>query len=57
MSDDERSKKRKGHEDDEPDVEAHVYESDELGDFDPEKKRQQKRHDDFGDDELERKQK
>jgi hypothetical protein len=38
MSDDERSKKRKEHEDEGPDVEAHIFDED-LGEPDPEKKR------------------
>ena len=38
MSDDERSRKRKEHEDTEPDVEAHIFDDD-LGEPDPEKKR------------------
>jgi hypothetical protein len=54
MSDDERSKKRKEHEDDEADVEAHMY--DDSGELDPEKKGQ-KRHEDIGSDEPERKKK
>ena len=57
MSDDERSKKRKEHEDDEADVEAHIYESDDPGDFDPEKKRKRKQHDGPETDELGRKKK
>jgi hypothetical protein len=56
MSEDERTKKRKEHEDDEAEVEAHIYEDD-PGDVDPDKKRQQKRHDDFGSGEPERKKK
>jgi hypothetical protein len=55
MSEDERTKKRKEHEDDEAEVEAHMY--DDSGDLDTEKKRQQKRHDEFGGDEPERKKK
>jgi hypothetical protein len=55
MSDDERTKKRKEHEDDEADVEAHMY--DDSGELDPEKKGQKKRHDEFGGDEPERKKK
>jgi len=39
MSDDERSRKRKEHEDGEPDVEAHIFDGDDLGEPDPEKKR------------------
>jgi len=54
MSEDERTKKRKEHEDDEADVEAHMY--DDSGDLDPEKKRQRKRSDVVGD-EPERKKK
>ena len=38
MSDDERSKKRLEH-DEEPDVEAHIVDGDDLGEPDPEKKR------------------
>jgi hypothetical protein len=57
MSDDERSKKRKEHEDDEADVAAHMYESDDPGDLDPEKKRKRKQHDEPGSDDLERKKK
>jgi hypothetical protein len=53
MSEDERTKKRKEHEDDEADVEAHMY--DDSGDLDPEKKR--KRSDDVGGDEPQRKKK
>jgi len=55
MSEDERTKKRKEHEDDEADVEAHMY--DDSGDLDPEKKRQRKRSDDVRGDEPERKKK
>ena len=55
MSEDERTKKRKEHEEDEAEVEAHMY--DDAGDVDPEKKRQQKRHHEFGSDEPERKKK
>ena len=36
---DERDKKRKEHEDGEPDVEAHIFDGDDLGEPDPEKKR------------------
>ena len=57
MSEDERTKKRMEHEDDEADVEAHMYESDDPGDLDPEKKRKRKQQDDIGSDELERKKK
>ena len=45
MSDDERSKKRKEHEDEGPDVEAHIFDED-LGEPDPEKKKK-KRGGDF----------
>ena len=38
MSDDERSKKRTEH-DEEPDVEAHIFEGDDLGEPDPERTR------------------
>jgi hypothetical protein len=55
VSDDERTKKRKEHEDDEADVEAHMY--DDSGELDPEKKVQKKRHDEVGGDEPERKKK
>jgi hypothetical protein len=54
MTDDERSRKRKEHEDDEADVEAHVLETDEPNDDDPERKR--KEWEDTGD-ELGRKRK
>ena len=54
MTGDERTKKRKEHEDDEAEVEAHLY--DDSGELDPEK-RQQRRHDDVGGDEPERKKK
>jgi hypothetical protein len=43
------------HEDDEADVEAHMY--DDSGDLDPEKKRKKKHHGDFGGHEPERKKK
>ena len=46
MSDDERSKKRKEHEDEGPDVEAHSYEIDDPNDDDPGRKRKRKEHDD-----------
>ena len=52
MSEDERTKKRKEHADDEADVEAHMH--DDSGDLDPEMKR--KRSDEVGD-EPERKKK
>jgi hypothetical protein len=55
MSDDDRSKKRREHEDDEADVEAHMY--DDSGELDPEKKGQKKRHDDVASDEPEPKKK
>ncbi len=42
MSDDELSRKRKEHEDDEPDVEAHSYVTDESSELDPERKRKRK---------------
>jgi len=58
MSDDERDRKRKEHEDGEPDVEAHSYTTEDASELDPEKKRKRKLHDD-GDDlgELGRKRK
>lgn len=57
MSDDERSKKRKEH-DEEPDVEAHIFDDD-LGEPDPEKKRKRGEFDveDGEDTELGRKRK
>lgn len=55
MSDDERERKRKEHEDGEPDVEAHIYESDDPSEIDPEKKR--KAHGDAEGDEVGRKRK
>jgi hypothetical protein len=58
MSDDERSKKRKEH-DEEPDVEAHIFDGDDLGEPDPEKKRKRGEFDveDGEDSELGRKRK
>ncbi len=55
MSDDERDRKRKEHEDG-PDVEAHSYTIDDPTDDDPEKKRKRKEHEDQ-DDEFARKRK
>ena len=56
MSDDERSKKRHEH-DEEPDVEAHIFDGDDLGEPDPEKKRMRGDFDvhDSEDGELDRK--
>jgi len=55
MSDDERERKRKEHEDgEEPDVEAHGMIED-SSEIDPERKRKRKLHDDAEDDELGRK--
>jgi len=57
MSDDERERKRKEHEDgEEPDVEAHGMIED-SSEIDPERKRKRKLHDDAEDDELGRKRK
>ena len=56
MTDDERSRTRKEHEDDEADVEAHMFEIDDPNDDDPERKRKRKEHEDTGD-ELGRKRK
>jgi hypothetical protein len=39
MSEDERSRKRKQHDDNEADVEAHMFEIDDPNDDDPERKR------------------
>jgi hypothetical protein len=57
MSDDERNRKRKEHEDDEPDVEAHSYVADDSSGVDPERKRKRKLHEDADGDELGRKRK
>jgi len=57
MSDDERSRKRKEHEDEEPDVEAHGIVSDDESELDPERKRKRKEHEDADSDELGRKRK
>jgi hypothetical protein len=57
MSDDERSKKRKEHEDEGPDVEAHGYRPEDPNDDDPERKRKRKEHEDADVDELGRKRK
>jgi hypothetical protein len=57
MAEDERSRKRKEHEGDEPDVEGHGWSTDDpLGD-DPERKRKRKEFEDAEDDELGRKRK
>ena len=56
MSDDERSKKRKEH-DEEPDVEAHIFDGDDLGEPDPEKKRKRGESDVEDGEELDRKRK
>jgi hypothetical protein len=55
MSDDERNRKRKEHDDAEPDVEAHSYTIDDPTNDDPEKKRKRKEHED--EDEFGRKRK
>ena len=58
MSDDERERKRKEHEDgEEPDVEAHSYVADDSSEIDPERKRKRKLHEDADGDELGRKRK
>jgi hypothetical protein len=57
MSDDERNRKRKEHEDDEPDVEAHGV-PDDASELDPERKRKRKLYEDATEgDELGRKRK
>jgi hypothetical protein len=57
MSDDERNRKRKEHEDDEPDVEAHGV-PDDPTELDPERKRKRKLYEDAAEgDELGRKRK
>jgi hypothetical protein len=56
MSDDERSKKRKEHEDEGPDVEAHIFDDD-LGEPDPERKRKRKEFEEGEDADLHRKRK
>jgi hypothetical protein len=56
MSDEERNRKRKEHEDDEPDVEAHGV-HDDASELDPERKRKRKLYEDSEGDELGRKRK
>ena len=56
MSDDERDRKRKEHEEGEPDVEAHIYAED-SSETDAERKRKRKLHEDAEGDELGRKRK
>jgi hypothetical protein len=56
MSDDERNRKRKEHEDDEPDFEAHGV-PDDTSELDPERKRKRKLYEDSEGDELGRKRK
>jgi hypothetical protein len=56
MSADERDRKRKEH-DEEPDVEAHSYTTDDPTEDDPERKRKRKEFEDAEDGELGRKRK
>ncbi len=57
MSDDEHNRKRKEHEDGEPDVEAHSLTIDDPTEDDPERKRKRKEHDEADEDEFGRKRK
>lgn len=54
---DERERKRKAHEDDEPDVEAHGYSIDDPTEDDPGRKRKRNEFDEPDEDELGRKRK